>query len=43
MSKKESSWIGVVDLLEANLLLKFIPEVVPTLKSYDNMCADDAQ
>ena len=43
MSKKESSLRGVVDLPEANKLLKYIPEVVPTLNSYDNMCAYDAQ
>ena len=43
MSKKESRWRGVVDLREANQLLKYIPEAEPTLNSYDNMCADDAQ
>ena len=43
MSRKESSWRGVVDLPEANLLLKYIPEAVPTINSYDNMCAKDAQ
>ena len=43
MSKKESSWRGVVDLPEANQLLKYIPEAEPTLNSYDNMCAHDAQ
>ena len=41
MRKKESSWIGVLDLPEANKLLKYIPEVVPTLNSYDNMCAHE--
>ena len=43
MSKKESSWRGVVDLPEANQLLKYKPEAVPTLNSYDNMCGQDAQ
>ena len=43
MSKKESSWRGAVDLPEANLLLKYIPEAVPTINSFDNMCAKDAQ
>ena len=43
MSKKESSWRNVVDLSEANQLLKYKPEAVPTLSSYDNMCAQDAQ
>ena len=37
MSKKESSWRGVVDLLEANQLLKYIPEAVLTLNSCANM------
>ena len=27
-----------MDLPEANLLLKYIPEAVPTINSYDNMC-----
>ena len=35
MSKKKSSWRGAVDLAEANQLLKFILEAVPTL----NKCA----
>ena len=43
MSNKENSWRGVVDLPEANLLLKYIPEVVPTINSYDIMCAKDPQ
>ena len=43
MSKKERSWRGALDLLEANQLLKYIPEAVPTINSYDNMCAKDAQ
>ena len=43
MSKKESSWKRVVDLLEANQLLKCKPEAVPTLNSYDNMCTHNAQ
>ena len=43
MSKKESSWRGVVDLSEANQLLKYKPEAVPTLNSCDNMCTKDAQ
>ena len=30
-----------MDLPEANKLLKYIPEVVPTLNSYDNMCAHE--
>ena len=38
MSKKESSWRGVVGLPEAFLLLKYIPEAVPTLNSYADMC-----
>ena len=33
----------VVDLVEANQLLKYIPEAVPTLNSYANMCRQDAQ
>ena len=37
MSKNKSSWIGAVDLPEANQLLKFIPEVVPTLNSCAHM------
>ena len=32
-----------MDLREANQLLKYIPEAEPTLHSYDNMLADDAQ
>ena len=43
MSKKESSWRGVVDLPEANQLLKYKPEAVPILNSYDTMCTKDAQ
>ena len=43
MSKKKSSWRGVVDLPEANQLLNYKPEAVLTLNSYDNMCAKDAQ
>ena len=43
MSKKESSWRGVVYLPEANQLLKYIPEAEPTLNSYDNMCTHNAQ
>ena len=43
MSKKESSWRGVVYLPEANQLLKYIPEAVPTLNSYANMCKHNAQ
>ena len=38
-----SSWRGVVDLQEANLLLKFIPEAVTTLNSYANICRHDVQ
>ena len=37
MSKKESRWRGVVDLREANQLLNYIPEAVPTLNSYATM------
>ena len=33
----------VVDLQEADQLLKYIPESVPTLNSYANMCKHDAQ
>ena len=43
MSKKERSWRGVVDLPEANQLLKYKPESEPTLSSYDTMCTKDAQ
>ena len=43
MSKKESSWRGVVDLPAANQLLKYITEAVPTLNSYANMCKHDTQ
>ena len=43
MSKQEISWRGVMDLPEANQLLKYKPEAVPTLNSYDNMCTKDAQ
>ena len=43
MSKNESSWIGGVELLEANHILKYKQEAVPTLNSYDNMWAKDAQ
>ena len=43
MSKKDSSWRGVVDLPEANQLLEYKPEAVPTINSYDNMCAQDEQ
>ena len=43
MSTNKSSWRGVVDLLEANQLLKYIPEAVPTINSYDNMCTHDVQ
>ena len=43
MSTKESRWREVVDLWEANQLLKYIPEAEPTLNLYDNMCTDDAQ
>ena len=43
MSKKKSSWRGVVDLPEANQLLKYKPEAVPTLNSRDNMCTKDVQ
>ena len=39
MSRKESSWRGVVDMPDANQLLKYKPEAVPNLNSYDNMCA----
>ena len=42
MSKKESSWRGVVDLSEENQLLKYKPEAVPALNSCDNMCTKDA-
>ena len=41
MSIKESSWRLVVDLTEANQLLKYKPEAVSTLNSYDNMCAQE--
>ena len=34
MSKKESRWRGVVDLREANQLLKYIPEAEPNLKTH---------
>ena len=37
------SWRRVVDLQEASQLLKYIPEAVPTLNSYANMCRHDAQ
>ena len=43
MTKKESSWRGVVNLPKADLLLKYIPEAVPTINSYDKMCLKDAQ
>ena len=43
MSKKESSWRGGVDLPDVYQLMKYIPEAVPTLNSYDNMCTYDAQ
>ena len=39
----ESRWRGVVDLPEANQLLKYKPEAVPTLNSCDNMCTNDVQ
>ena len=32
------SWRRVVELPEANQLLKYIPEAVPTLNSYANIC-----
>ena len=35
--QKKSSWIRAVNLPEANQLLKFIPEVVPTLNSCAHM------
>ena len=37
----ESSWKGVVDLPEANQLLKYKPKAVPTLNSFDNMCEQE--
>ena len=43
MIKKESIWRGVVDLPEANRLLKYKPEAAPTLNPSDNMCTKDAQ
>ena len=43
MSKKESSWRGVVDSPEASQLLKYIPEAVTTLNLYDTMFTKDAQ
>ena len=36
------SWKGVVDLPEANQLLKYRPEAGPTLNSYANLCNQDA-
>ena len=42
MSKKESSWRGVVDLPEANQLLKNKPEAGPNLNSYDNMFVQES-
>ena len=35
------SWRGVVNLPEANQLLKIIPEAVPTLNPCANMCQYD--
>ena len=43
MSKRESSCREVVDLPEANKLLKYLPEAEPNQNLYDNMCAHDAQ
>ena len=41
--QKGEQFGGVVDLPEANQLLKYKPEAVPTLNSRDNMCTKDAQ
>ena len=43
MSKKESSCRVVVDLPEANQILKYKAEAVLILNPHDNMCAKDAQ
>ena len=41
--RPKCSWRGVVNLPEANQLLKIIPEAVPTLNPCANMCQYDAQ